>query len=51
MARKEPHGDLKMAGADWFSGTCEGEPLDVSPPALEDLGSEGCDLDEEEYFN
>jgi hypothetical protein len=32
-----------LACADWFSGTCEGEPLDVSPP-----DSEGRDLDEDE---
>jgi hypothetical protein len=38
-----------LACADWFSGTCEGEPLDVAVPLEGTLKGRG--LDEDERYN
>lgn len=40
-----------LARADWFSGTCEGEPLDVAPPSVGDRPLKGRGLDEDERYN
>jgi hypothetical protein len=40
-----------LARADWFSGTCEGEPLDVDPPSVGVLRPKGRGLDEDEGYN
>ena len=26
-----------LACADWFAGTCEGDPLEIAPPSVRDL--------------
>ena len=40
-----------LACAEWFTGKCEGEPLDVSPPTVGDLRPRGRGLDEDENYN
>jgi hypothetical protein len=40
-----------LACADWFSGTCEGEPLDVAPPSVGDRPLKGRGFDEDERYN
>jgi hypothetical protein len=30
-----------LACADWFSGKCEGEPLDITPPSVGNTGERG----------
>jgi len=39
-----------LACADWFAGTCEGEPLDVAPPSVGDRPLRGRGLDEYERY-
>ncbi len=40
-----------LARADWFSGTCDGEPLDVAPPSVGDRPLKGRGTDEDERYN
>jgi len=40
-----------FACADWFAGTCEGEPHDVAPPAEGNRPLQGRGLDEDEPYN
>ena len=40
-----------LACADWFTGKCEGLPLDVAPPSVVDTRPRGRGFNEEENFN
>ena len=40
-----------LACADWFSGKCEGDPLDVAPPTVGDKRPMGPGLDEDQRYN
>ena len=41
-----------LACAEWFAGTCEGQPRDVAPPSsVVDLCPEGRRLGEDEQYN
>ena len=37
--------------ADWFTGKCEGQPLDVAPPSVGGMRPRGRGLDEDENYN
>ena len=55
IAGKELSGGIRTAGAsscaEWFTGKCEGEPLDVAPPWVGDLRPKGRGVDEDEKYN
>ena len=40
-----------LACADWFTGTCEGDPLDVALPSLTNARPKGRGLNEDERYN
>jgi hypothetical protein len=40
-----------LACAEWFTGKCEAEPLDVTPPSKGNLRPKGRGLDEDEKYN
>jgi hypothetical protein len=40
-----------LACAEWFTGTCEGDPLDVAPPSVGDMRPMGRGLDEDARYN
>jgi hypothetical protein len=40
-----------LACAEWFMGTCEGQPLDVVRLSVGDLRPQGRGLDEDEQYN
>lgn len=40
-----------LACAEWFTGKCEGQPLDVALPSVRDLRPSRRGLDEDEYYN
>jgi hypothetical protein len=40
-----------LACADWFTGKCEGQPLDVAPPSVGGMRPRGRGLDEDENYN
>ena len=39
-----------LACADWFSGRCEGEPLDITPPSVGNMRETGRKMEEDEIL-
>jgi hypothetical protein len=37
-----------LACADWFAGTCEGEPLEIAPPSVGDVRPLSLEIEEDE---
>ena len=40
-----------VAFAEWLTGACEGDPLDVTPPPVRDMSPLGRGLEEDEQYN
>lgn len=40
-----------LACAEWFTGKCEGQPLDVAPPSVGVMHPRGRGLDEDENYS
>lgn len=40
-----------LACAEWLTGKCEGQPLDVAPPSVGDLRPKRRGVDEDEKYN
>ena len=36
-----------LACADWFAGTCDGQPLEIAPPSVEGIPSSRPEIDED----
>lgn len=39
-----------LACADWFSGMCEGDPLEVAPPSVGDVRPLSLEIEEDERY-
>ncbi len=39
-----------LACAEWFTGACEGDPLDVTPPSVRDMSPLGRGLEEDKQY-
>jgi hypothetical protein len=39
-----------LACADWFAGTCEGEPLEIAPPSVGDVRPLSLEIEEDERY-